>query len=156
MQSRKNILFVCLGNICRSPLAEGVAQKLIDEQNLSCYVESAGTGNWHEGEAPCESSIKIALANGIDISSQRARPISKLDITSFDYIIAMDRQNQADLKIFGFEKVYKLGEFGGYQGEDVPDPYFFKGFEGFEKVYEMIDTCVKDIIEQIKNETIGE
>jgi protein-tyrosine phosphatase len=156
MQSRKKILFVCLGNICRSPLAEGVAQKLIDEQNLSCYVESAGTGNWHEGEAPCENSIKIALANGIDISGQRARPISKLDIASFDYIIAMDRQNQADLKVFGFGKVYKLGEFGGYHGEDVPDPYFFRGFEGFEKVYEMIDTCVKDIIKRIKNETIGE
>lgn len=152
----KKILFVCLGNICRSPLAEGVARKLIDEQNLSCHVESAGTSNWHEGEAPCENSVKIALHHGIDISNQRSRPITKLDITSFDYVIAMDTQNQADLKAFDFKKVYRLGEFGGYLGEDVPDPYFFKGFEGFEKVYDMIDICVQDIIEQIKNETIGE
>ena len=151
----RRILFVCLGNICRSPLAEGVAQKLIDEQDISCYVESAGTGNWHEGEAPCENSVKIAQSHGIDISNKRARPVSKPDITSFDYVIAMDRQNQADLKAFGFKNVYRLGEFGGCHGEDVPDPYFFRGFEGFVKVYDMIDTCVKDIIEQVKNETIG-
>lgn len=152
----KKILFVCLGNICRSPLAEGVAQKLIAEQNLPCYVESAGTGNWHLGEAPCENSIKIARNHGIDISDQRARSISKLDITTFDYVIAMDTQNQSDLKAFGFETVYRLGEFGNYQGADVPDPYFFKGFEGFEKVYDMIDICVRDIMSQINHEISGE
>ena len=151
MTSRKKILFVCLGNICRSPLAEGVAQKHINEAKLPLYVESAGTSNWHEGEAPCHNSIKIAQNYGIDISYQRSRPISKLDITSFDYVIAMDTQNQTDLKAFGFEKVYRLGEFGGYKGADVPDPYFFKGFEGFEKVYEMVACCVEDILTQIEN-----
>ena len=150
----KKILFVCLGNICRSPLAEGVAQKLIDNQNLPLYVESAGTSNWHEGEAPCHNSIKVAKDNSVDISSQRSRPISKLDITSFDYVIAMDTQNHADLIAYGFEKVYKLGEFGEYNGADVPDPYYFNGFEGFEKVYEMIDSCVKDMVKQIDNKTI--
>ncbi|MDM5271869.1 low molecular weight phosphotyrosine protein phosphatase [Sulfurovum sp. zt1-1] len=154
MSSHKKVLFVCLGNICRSPLAEGVAQKHIDEYSLPLYVESAGTSNWHEGEAPCHNSIKVAQNNGIDISRQRSRPITKLDITSFDYVIAMDTQNQADLKAFGFEKVFRLGEFGGYKGADVPDPYFFKGFEGFEKVYEMVACCVEDILKQIKQQTL--
>lgn len=154
MTIHKKILFVCLGNICRSPLAEGVAQKRIDEDNLSLYVESAGTSNWHEGEAPCHNSIKVAQNYGIDISSQRSRPISKLDITSFDYVIAMDTQNQANLQSFGFKKVYRLGEFGGYKGADVPDPYFFKGFEGFEKVYEMVSCCVEDILVQIEQQTL--
>lgn len=154
MQSDKKILFVCLGNICRSPLAEGVAQKHIEEQNLPLYVESAGTSNWHEGEAPCHNSIKVAQNYGIDISQQRSRPISKLDISTFDYIIAMDRQNQADLQSFGFKKIYRLGEFGDYRGADVPDPYFFKGFEGLEKVYEMVETCVKDILTQIENKIL--
>lgn len=154
MQSDKKILFVCLGNICRSPLAEGVAQKHIDTENLPYYVESAGTSNWHEGEAPCHNSIKVAQNNGIDISQQRSRPISRLDIASFDYVFAMDTQNQADLESFGFEKVYRLGEFGNYQGADVPDPYFFKGFEGFEKVYEMVACCVEDILTQIENRNI--
>lgn len=148
------VLFVCLGNICRSPLAEGVAQKLIDDQDLSLYVESAGTSNWHEGETPCPNSIKVAQDNGVDISSQRSRPISKLDITSFDYVVAMDTQNRADLIAYGFEKVYRLGEFAEYQGADVPDPYYFEGFEGFKKVYEMVDNCVKDMVQQIESETI--
>jgi len=154
MFSCKKVLFVCLGNICRSPLAEGVAQKRIDDKNLPLYVESAGTSNWHEGEAPCHNSIKVAQNYGIDISTQRSRPVSKLDIASFDYVIAMDTQNQADLQSFGFKKVYRLGEFGGYKGADVPDPYFFKGFEGFEKVYEMVACCVEDILTQIEQQTL--
>lgn len=154
MKDHKKILFVCLGNICRSPLAEGVAQKHIEAQNFPLYVESAGTSNWHEGEAPCHNSIKVAQNYGIDISGQRSRPISRLDISTFEYVIAMDRQNQTDLQSFGFEKVYRLGEFGGYHGADVPDPYFFKGFEGFEKVYHMVETCVEDILTQIENKKI--
>lgn len=148
------ILFVCLGNICRSPLAEGVAEKLIDDQNLPLYVESAGTSNWHEGEAPCHNSIKVAKENGVDISKQRSRPISKLDIASFDYVVAMDTQNHADLLAYGFDKVYRLGEFADHKGTDVPDPYYFDGFEGFEKVYEMVDICVKDMVKQIESKTI--
>lgn len=148
------ILFVCLGNICRSPLAEGVAQKRIDDRGLPLYVESAGTSNWHEGEAPCHNSIKVAQNYDVDISKQRSRPISKLDISSFDYVIAMDTQNHADLIAYGFDTVYRLGEFAEYQGADVPDPYYFEGFEGFEKVYEMVDNCVKDMIEKIESKTI--
>ncbi len=149
----KRILFVCLGNICRSPIAEGVAQDIVNSQALSIEVDSAGTSNWHEGEHPCSHSVKIAKHNNVDISKQRSRPISKKDIGKFDYVISMDEQNRQDLIDFGFENVYKLGDFGGFNGKDVPDPYFFPGFEGFEKVFHMIDTAVKDLIQKIKHST---
>jgi len=142
------ILFVCLGNICRSPLAEGVAQYILEKEDLNLVVDSAGTSNWHEGEAPCNHSIKVAIQNEVDISKQRSRPVTKQDIENFDYIVAMDAQNKSDLENFGFTNVYKLGDFGGYKGANVPDPYFFPGFEGFEKVFEMVDDCVKDFLEQ--------
>jgi len=142
------ILFVCLGNICRSPLAEGVAQNILEKEGLNLVVDSAGTGNWHEGEAPCDHAIIIARQNEVDISKQRSRPVTKQDIKYFDYVVAMDAQNKSDLENFGFTNVYKLGDFGGYKGVDVPDPYFFSGFEGFEKVFEMVDVCVKDFLEQ--------
>lgn len=66
----------------------------------------------------------------------------------YDYIVAMDAQNKSDLENLGFSNVYKLGDFGGYKGANVPDPYFFPGFKGFEKVFEMVDLCVRDFIEQ--------
>ena len=75
----KSILFVCLGNICRSPIAEGVAKRYIQEKNLDLIIDSAGTGSWHVGEAPCENSIKVAHLNGVDISKQRARQVTKED-----------------------------------------------------------------------------
>ncbi len=142
------ILFVCLGNICRSPLAEGVAQSILEKEGLNLVVDSAGTSNWHEGEAPCAHSVKIGRQNNVDISRQRSRPITKQDIEIFDYVVAMDAQNKSDLEKFGFSNVYILGDFGGYKGANVPDPYFSPGFEGFEKVFEMVDVCVKDFLEQ--------
>lgn len=145
----KKILFVCLGNICRSPLAEGIAQKMIDEQGLDFNVDSAGTSNWHEGETPCQNSIQIAKTHGIDISKQRSRPVSRDDMQTFDLIVAMDAQNKADLETMGFKNVRLLGEFGGYHGTDVPDPYYFHGVEGFEKVYSMIETCVTDLLDTL-------
>jgi protein-tyrosine phosphatase len=145
---RIKILFVCLGNICRSPLAEGIAQHILEKEGLNLLVDSAGTSNWHEGEAPCGHSIKIARQNEVNISKQSSRPITKQDIEVFDYVVAMDAQNKIDLEKFGFTDVYKLGDFGGYKGANVPDPYFFPGFEGFEKVFEMVDVCVQDFLEQ--------
>lgn len=143
------ILFVCLGNICRSPLAHGIAEKILLDKSLHWHVDSAGTSNWHEGEAPCENSIKVAQDHKIDISTQRSRPITSEDIHTFDYVVAMDRQNKADMEAFGFKNVYLLGDFAGYNGTDVPDPYFFNGFEGFEKVYTMVELCVKDFIDLV-------
>ena len=144
----KKILFVCLGNICRSPLAEGIARMHAQKKKLGLHLDSAGTSNWHEGEAPCEHSVKVAKAHGVDITQQRSRPITKKDIKDFDWVVAMDEQNRKDLEAFGFERVLKLGDFGGYSGMDVPDPYFFNGFEGFEKVFDMVEKCVEDLLEK--------
>lgn len=141
----KSVLFVCLGNICRSPIAEGVARKWIEEGGHSITVDSAGTGSWHVGEAPCEHSVTVAKNNGIDISHLRARQVSQNDFTTFDLIVALDSSNYDDLKALGCRNLVKLGDYG-YGGEDVPDPYFFKGFEGFDRVFAMIDSCVKELL----------
>ena len=150
----KSILFVCLGNICRSPIAEGVAKRYIQEKNLDLIIDSAGTGSWHVGEAPCENSIKVAHLNGVDISKQRARQVTKDDFKKYDLIVGLDNSNISNLKNLGCKNPLKLGDFG-YEGKDVPDPYFFDGFEGFDKVFEMIDVCVKNLIEnKVKNTQI--
>jgi len=140
----QSILFVCLGNICRSPLAEGIAKSKAKKMALSIVIDSAGTGDWHLGEPPCENSIKVARMHGIDISTLRARQVTKEDLEQFDLIVALDESNLMNLKKMGAKNLVKLGEYG-YNGEDVPDPYFFNGFEGFEKVYEMIDVCVNNL-----------
>ncbi|HSR73425.1 MAG TPA: low molecular weight protein-tyrosine-phosphatase [Sulfurovum sp.] len=145
------ILFVCLGNICRSPLAHGVAEHIAHTNKLELFIDSAGTSDWHAGEAPCDNSIKVAKQNNIDITQQRSRPITKKDITSFTHVVAMDRQNKTDMEAFGFSHVHLLGDYGNFQGEDVPDPYFFKGFEGFDKVYNMVSLCVEDFLERVEN-----
>lgn len=141
----RSVLFVCLGNICRSPLAEGIAKKIIQEKDLAIIVDSAGTGDWHIGEHPCPNSIKVAAKYGVDISLLVARQVQKEDIEKFDMIVAMDEQNAQDLKRMGAKNVVKLGDYG-YNGADVPDPYFFHGFEGFEKVYHMIASCVEEFL----------
>lgn len=137
----KSILFVCLGNICRSPIAEGVARKIAQERGLSLRVDSAGTGSWHVGEAPCTHSISIAHKHGVDIAAQRARQVTREDLRSFDLVVALDANNYHDLKRLGAKSLVKLGDFG-FDGEDVPDPYFFPGYEGFEKVYTMIEASI--------------
>ena len=147
----KSILFVCLGNICRSPLAQGTAEEYCKEKGLDIKIDSAGTGNWHIGEKPCENSIKVAKINKIDISNQRARQVNYEDFKKFDLIVGLDNSNIENLKKIGCQNPIKLGDFG-FKGENVPDPYFFDGFEGFDKVFEMIDICVKNLIdEELKN-----
>jgi protein-tyrosine phosphatase len=143
----KSILFVCLGNICRSPIAEGVAKKLIEEGGHSITVDSAGTGSWHVGEPPCKHSVAVASNHDIDIAPLRARQVKKHDFKSFDLIVALDQNNYRDLKTLGCQNLVKLGDYG-YNGADVPDPYFFEGFEGFEHVYTMIESCVKELLKR--------
>ncbi|HLD22292.1 MAG TPA: low molecular weight protein-tyrosine-phosphatase [Sulfuricurvum sp.] len=143
----KSILFVCLGNICRSPIAEGVARKLIEECGHTIEVDSAGTGHWHVGEAPCTHSVAVARNHSIDIAHLRARQVKKTDFTAFDLIVALDQSNYHDLKALGCKNLVKLGDYG-YNGVDVPDPYFFDGFEGFEHVYTMIESCVKELLKR--------
>lgn len=143
-----SVIFVCLGNICRSPIAEGVAKKIVENKSLHVRIASAGTGGWHAGETPCVNSIKVASKHGVDISSFMASRITKKELEEFEYIIALDASNYNDLKQMGAKNLYKLGSFG-YNNEDVPDPYFFNGFEGFDKVYKMIESCVSRMFEEL-------
>jgi protein-tyrosine phosphatase len=135
---RTSILFVCMGNICRSPLAEGVFSHLASEAGLSdrFHIDSAGTGSWHEGDEPDRRSIATARHHGIDISGQRARRIRKDDFADFDLIVAMDRNNVAALKALDPEarNIHLFGDLALGSGEDIPDPYY-GGADGFEAVY---------------------
>ena len=144
----KSILFVCLGNICRSPLAHGIALEYIKKNNLDILVDSCGTGDWHVGENPCDNSIKVATLHGLDISTLTSRQVTQDDFSKFDMIVALDDSNVSNLLNIGCpsSKLVKLG-FYGYENEDVLDPYFFKGFEGFEKVFTMIEDCTKKLID---------
>ena len=140
----KSVIFVCLGNICRSPIADGYAKKILQQNDIDIEVDSAGTGDWHVGEAPCSNSIKVAKNNGVDISSLISRQVTQADLDKFDLVVALDDSNFSDLKALGAKNLVKLGDYG-YNGEDVPDPYFYKGFEGFEAVYNMIEVCVNNL-----------
>jgi len=148
----KRILFVCICNICRSPLAEGIARKIAKESNLDIAVDSAGTSGWHERELPCDSSINIAALHDVDISKMRARQVRKSDYIDFDYIVAIDAKIKEKLEKLGSRNVYLLGDFGGYKGIDVPDPLFLNAFDDdireIYSVYTMIESCVKDFIAQ--------
>jgi len=146
----KSILFVCLGNICRSPLAEAIAKSEAKKRGLDIQIESAGTGSWHIGEAPCENSQIVAKNNGLDISNYSAYQVKKSDFTKYDLIIGLDASNISNLKKLGCKNPYLLGSFG-YNNEDVPDPYFFDGFKGFDKVFEMIEQCVSTLFNKIES-----
>ena len=132
------ILFVCLGNICRSPLAEGIARSL----NKEFVFDSAGTGHWHIGEPPCLKSQLIAKKMGIDISNLKARQLSKNDFNCWDKIVVMDTQNLKDVKNMGFKNVEMLLD------KDVPDPYFFDDDEGMNEIFNMIKKGVERVISE--------
>jgi protein-tyrosine phosphatase len=149
------ILMVCLGNICRSPLAEGIlASKLPKDKFI---VDSAGTGSWHIGRPPDERSIAIAKKNKIDISVQKGRQFTESDFDTFDYIYVMDNSNYSDvIQLADSEKHTKkvqliLNELFPNENVDVPDPYYGVA-NGFEVVYKMLDeTCAiiaKKLIEK--------
>ena len=135
-----NILMVCLGNICRSPLAEGLMRSKLEVQidSASLYIDSAGTGGWHAGEAPDRRSIAVAIQNGIDISSQKARKLVKEDLDKFDYIFAMDQSNFNDILSMAepehFGKIHLFLEYAGMGKKDVPDPWYGNAGD-FESVF---------------------
>jgi len=136
------ILMVCLGNICRSPIAEGILQSKLPSNLFT--VDSAGTGAYHVGEAPDNRSIEVAINNNIDISKQRARQFTGDDFDRFDYIFAMDNSNYKNITKLArntkdLSKVKLiLNESHPQKNRDVPDPYY-GGEEGFEKVYHLLD-----------------
>lgn len=142
------ILMVCLGNICRSPLAEGILMSKLPRRTF--IVDSAGTGSWHVGQQPDERSIAIAKKNGIDITYQRGRHFTADDLDAYDYIYVMDNSNFDDvIKLAQNEEQRSkvqliLNEIFPGENVDVPDPYYGSQF-GFENVFRMLDeTC--DII----------
>ncbi|MER9140205.1 low molecular weight phosphotyrosine protein phosphatase [Mesorhizobium sp. M0051] len=138
-----SILFVCLGNICRSPLAEGVFRAVLAERGLgrNILLDSAATSSWEAGAAPDPRSIAIAARHGVDISRQRARKVTPEDFSHFDLILGMDRSNVADLKALApaamRDRVQLFLEFADGKARDVPDPYY-DGAEAFASVYRMI------------------
>lgn len=139
----KSILFVCLGNICRSPLAEGVFRTVLAERGMEAgfIIDSAGTGGWHAGSTPDPRSIAVAARHGIDISAQRARKVVAADFERFDLILGMDRSNVEDLSRLAPQGTVAqvelfLGQATG-RIKDVPDPYY-GGEDAFLDVYRMI------------------
>lgn len=138
-----SILFVCLGNICRSPLAEGVFRAVVEARGEASRfrIDSAGTGGWHAGSAPDLRSIAIAACHGVDISGQQARKVRPQDFAEFDLILGMDRSNVDDLRrVAPMEvqpRIHLFLDFAAGQIIDVPDPYY-GGPEGFADVYRMI------------------
>ena len=139
------ILFVCLGNICRSPLAQGIAEDYIRKNNLDISIDGAGTGNWHAGEAPFHYAQKVALEFGVDIANLKARQVTSLDFKNFDLLVGLDEKNVADLEKLGCSNVVKLGNY--LEGNpDIPDPYFFDGYEGYADVYTLIEKGVINLI----------
>lgn len=152
-----NVLFVCLGNICRSPLAEGVFKHQVRESGLEnkIKVASGGTSGWHIGERPDPRSIEVAKANGIELDSYGRKAVGD-DFRSFDYIIAMDSDNYRDLKnltessMEGAAQLYLMRDFDDIGvGQDVPDPYYGPE-DGFTYVYELLDRSCRNLLEKIK------
>ena len=150
------VLFVCTGNICCSPTAEGVFRSLVDGAGLGGKIEidSAGTGAWHVNESPDDRSQEAALARGIDLSAIRARQVTKNDFENFDYILAMDQgnfQRLAGLCPPDFDK--RLTMFLGYAPDikqtDVPDPYY-GGERGFELVLDMIEAASQGLLKDVR------
>ncbi len=144
------ILMVCLGNICRSPLAEGIMQSLIDEYKLDWQVDSAGTSSWHIGEPPDSRSVAVAKQNNLDISHQRARQFHYPDFDEFDIIYVMDSSNFQDVSKQAINDVERgkvkliLNETKPGWNQNVPDPYWDDN--GFEKVYEMLLAACKQVV----------
>ncbi len=142
---------VCLGNICRSPLAEGILRSKLSNNFI---VDSAGTGGWHAGELPDKRSIEIANKNGLDITNQRARKFTKNDFADFDIIYAMDNSNLKDILQLAPNENAKskvhliLNELYPNENKDVPDPYYGQN-DGFEKVYNMLDEACSNIAKKI-------
>ncbi len=148
-----SVLFVCLGNICRSPLAEGVFRAVVEGRGQAAgfMIDSAGTGGWHTGSAPDPRSIAIAARHGVDISHQQARKVRPDDFEAFDLILGMDRSNVDDLRRIApasaQDRIHLYLDFATRRTVDVPDPYY-GGPEGFADVYRMIRDASEALVDK--------
>ena len=145
-----NVLMVCLGNICRSPLAHGILESKAPE---NWYIDSAGTSGWHEGERPDTRSIITAKGRGLNIDQQRSRPFLAEDFERFDVIFAMDSSNYTNITRLAPDEASKakvrliMNEAFPGENRQVPDPYT-GGQRGFEDVYDMLDLAIEKFLEQ--------
>lgn len=151
-----SVLFVCMGNICRSPTAHGVFRHLVEEQGLDkqIYIDSAGTHAYHVGEAPDHRAQSTALNRGIDMSDLRARRAIEDDFEYFDYVLAMDLDNYSILESLApperLDRLVLFMDFAPHVGEqEVPDPYY-GGSKGFERVFDMIEAASAGLLTDIK------
>lgn len=150
------ILFVCLGNICRSPLAEAAMRAAAEKAGLSVEVDSAGTGDWHVGKPPDRRAIATAARRGIDISGLRARQVSVEDFERFDHLIALDRKNLDDLRLMmpaePFAELSMLLDHAeGRRGQDVADPYFGDD-DGFDAAWRDIMLGVEGLVATLSDQ----
>jgi protein-tyrosine phosphatase len=148
------VLFVCMGNICRSPLAQGVFEDVLRREGLEgeVSVDSAGTGAWHVGSPPDERALSAASVRGVDISSQRARRIKPEDCQNFDYVLTMDEENYRAVAGLcrGSAVVRPFLDFATDFAETaVPDPYY-GGPDGFEHVLDLVEEASKGLVEDIR------
>ena len=149
-----SVLFVCLGNVCRSPMAEAVFRDLVKKADLAgkFEIKSAGTGGWHAGERVHRGTREILSRHGIDINGLVAKQVTPTDLEQADYIIAMDTENLADLRTYGIDaaKMSRLLDHAtGLDAHDVPDPYY----DGrFELVYELCRIGSEGLLTQIRKE----
>lgn len=149
------VLFVCLGNICRSPTAEGVLRHQLEAAGLADVVQvaSAGTGDWHVGKAPDSRTCKAALARGYDLSRQRAQQVKAEHFAQYDLVLAMDKSNLRNLQALRPHNA--KGELDlflrryGAALDEVPDPYY-GGAEGFEQVLDLIEAACRELVVEIK------
>ncbi len=151
-----SVLFVCMGNICRSPIAQGVFQQLVDDENLgkTIVVDSAGTHAYRSGKKPDARAISIAARRGYNLSKFRARKITKLDFERFDYILAMDDENYSVmLEQCDAQHKHKIQLFLKYSSHtkalEVPDPYY-GGLTGFETVLDLVEDASKGLLKYLK------
>lgn len=152
------VLFVCLGNICRSPLAEGVFRDLVEKENLQdrFEIDSAGTGPWHVGEQPDPRMRACARGRGLDISYQRGRQLQRKDLHHYDHVFVMDKHNLHDALALDPDgdhgtRVRLFREFDpDPENYQVPDPYT-GGQEGFERVYDIVERTARAILDRLKD-----
>jgi protein-tyrosine phosphatase len=151
MKERRSILFVCTGNICRSPTAEGVLRSLAEKKGLELRIESAGLGDWHVGQAPDERAQHHARQRGYDLSAQRARQVRRRDFEEFDLILAMDSGHLHELQRMAPAKHRaKIRLF--VADRDVPDPYY-GGAAGFEQVLDLVEAQCASLLDELRDPT---
>lgn len=153
---RPSVLFVCLGNICRSPLAEGVFRRLAEQEGVDVDIDSAGTGDWHLGHPPDKRSQAVAEKRGVDIAHLRARLVTPDDFRRFTHIVAMDASNLANLEAMrpkdGKAELSRLLDYAVEEGvADVPDPYY-GGPEGFDETYRLVEAGARGLLKHIRGE----